>query len=756
MRHTVVGMLAAVVGIAAARVSLAAESPASEAWRTRVEAKLLTIYDSSATAHPAAAGPLTHVGSARFNENGWVQADVHYDCGRESPAPALAAAGLSISAAVRLGSYCAIEGWVAPKLLAQIATTAGITRITLPLYAVQPHLRSHAPAIHASSANEIDHNGVTIMHADQFVSQTGTHGGGAKVGVQSGGISSLSVIQSRGELPAVQVVKPSDGVSSPVGDEGTVLLEEIHAVAPGAALAYCGPGTFVEYASCLGQLVAAGANILVDDIMFPQEDLLSSDSSQVRAIEQLLAQNPGVALFSAAGNYNGSYWEGTYSPVSLSSLGLAPLTCPSGSTTQTDHYVAQFSGGASQLLTVLQSTTVPITFAWSDPPNQNASQFDVYWVNSQDGTKSGCLAAGSATDNQVSQNEGLSGGSYTLYIATPDASVAGKFLKLWVGGDGLTTLSDPTVGSIVTPQAFAAGTVSVGAVNGSDGIGNHIESFSSIGPVTLLFPQETRIQAPILVAPDGINVDASGTDFAGNLFPDGNFYGTSAAAPNAAAIAALIHGAFPKLTAAQLIEALKSGATQLGSAPPDGTFGYGRIDAMGALGTFPTPTMTSLPASASLTAGTGSTAYAFTVSGTGALHFTVNSSNTSVIPAAAVAAGSPGVTISPSDCGATTLTCTLTILPAHGPGGTVNLTVATLDGANRSASSTIAVSVTGDQSAPTNTSPESTPSSGGGGALDERLLVVLLLVVSYRAACRRPAHGREAVGYSQTPASLAQ
>ena len=741
MRHTIVGLLAAVVAIAAARVSLATESPASGAWRTRVEARLLTLYDSSATAHPTAARPLIHADSARFNENGWVQADVHYDCSRESPAPALAAVGLSINAAVHLGSYCVIEGWVAPKLLAQIATPTGITRITLPMYAVQPHLRSHLPAINASSATGIDHNGVTIMRADQFVSQTGTNGGGSKVGVQSGGISSLSLIQSRGELPAVQVVKPSDGASAPVGDEGTALLEEIHAVAPGAALAYCGSGTFVEYASCLGQLVAAGADILVDDIIFPQEDLLSSDSSQVQAIEQLLAQNPGVALFSAAGNYNGSYWQGTYSPVSLSSLGLAPLTCPSGSTTQTDLYVAQFSGGASQLLTVLQSTTVPIALAWSDPPNQNASKFDVYWVDSQDGTKSGCLAAGSATDNQVSQNEVLYGGSYTLYIATPDASAAGKFLKLWVGGDGLTTLSDPTVGSIVTPQAFAAGTVSVGAVNGSDGIGNHIESFSSIGPVTLLFPQETHVQAPILVAPDGINVDAAGTDFEGSLFPDGNFYGTSAAAPNAGAIAALIHGAFPQLTAAQLIEALKSGATQLGSAPPDGTFGYGRIDAMGALGTFPIPTMTSLPASASLTAGTGSTAYSFTVSGTGALHFTVNSSNTAVIPAAVVAAGSPGVTITPSDCGTTTLTCALTILPANGPGGPVNLTVATLDGANRSASSTVAVSVTGDQSAQTNTSSGSTPSSGG-GALDGRLLVVLLLVVSWRAAYRRPGYGR--------------
>jgi len=94
------------------------------------------------------------------------------------------------------------------------------------------------------------------------------------------------------------------------------------------------------------------------------------------------------------------------------------------------------------------------------------------------------------------------------------------------------------------------------------------------------------------VAPDGIRVDAVGTYFQSYLFPDGNFYGTSAAAPNAAAVAALIRGAFPSLTVAQMLSALEGGATQLGSTSPDGTFGYGRVDAMGALGTLALPTIT--------------------------------------------------------------------------------------------------------------------------------------------------------------------
>jgi hypothetical protein len=731
------------------------QAEAADEWRLSISPKLLSVYDAPTAARLATARnhesellPNAMALDPRFDARGRVQADVHYDCDRDTPAEALASAGLSFSSSIKLAPLCVVEGWIAPEALSAVAAVAGVTRVTVPSYAMHP--RRAVPATPSSSmaplqessrlvsrlaassaASGIDRNGVTIMRADQFVAQTGANGGGAKVGVQSAGISSLQTIQGRGELPAVQVVKPSDGASSQTGDEGTALLEEVHAVAPGAGLAYCGPNTFVEYTSCLTQLIAAGATILVDDLIFPQQDLLSSDSSAVQAVGQLLAQNPAVVLFTAQGNYNGSYWEGNYSPVALSSLGLKPLTCPSNGATQTDYYVSQFDGNPSQLLTVTQSSSIPLAFAWADPPGHNASKFDVYWVDSSDSTKSGCLSTASATGTQAETGAALAAGSYSLYIATPDASSGGKFLKLWVGGDGLTSLSKPTTGSVVTPQAFASGAVTVGAVNGSDGVGNKIESFSSLGPITIAFPAATKIQAPVLVAPDGINVDAAGTYFAGNLFPDGNFYGTSASAPNAAAVAALIRGAFPGLTASQLVSALKAGAVQLGSALPDGTFGYGRIDAMGALGTFPVPTITSLPNSA-LMAGSSSPSYPFTVSGAGALHFSVTSSNTSSIPASIVAAGSPGVTIAPADCGVSTLSCTLSVMPANGPGGTVTVTVAAVDGANRSASASMTVTVTGSAAPPPNSTPSPTPGSGGGGggALDWWVIASLLLTGS--------------------------
>ena len=669
---------------------------------------------------------------------GRVQVDVHYDCSLTPPTAALTAAGLSINAAVKTAPLCVVEGWVAPTALAQLSSIEGVRSVKVPAYATQRHPRSLLPtnigtvplqesslrAQKATGTSVIDGKGLSIMRADQFVSQTNTVGSGITVGVQSTGVSNLSLIQSRDELPAVQVIAPTGQGSPPVGDEGTALLEEIHAVAPGAGLAFCGPETFVEYSSCLSQLIGAGATILVDDIIFPGEDLMSADSTGAQAVAQLLTQHPGVMLFTSAGNYTNSYWEGAYTPVSAP----APLSCTSGGTTQVDNYIAQI--GTGEILTT-QGGSFPLVFAWADPPGQNSSNFDLYWYDGA--AQVGCASGTGGAANSISQvSFAVLAGSYTLYIATPDASLASKFLKLWAGGDGLTSLSTSTTGSIVSSQAFAPGAITIGAVNGSDGIGNRIENYSSLGPLSVAFPLPAKVQAPVLVAPDGVYVDAAGTYFQGAIFPDGNFYGTSASVPNAAGVAALIRGAFPGLSAAQVLQSLQDGAAQLGASAPDGTYGYGRVDALGALATLAAPTITSLPDS-TLDPGASSAAYPFTVTGTGALHFTVTSSDQRLIPPSIVPAGSPGASVAPATCGTTTLTCTVTFAASTVGGGTVNVTFSAVDGANRAAPATLKVSISGPPAPPPDPQDQVPPhSSGGGGALLWWELLSLALLVSAR------------------------
>jgi hypothetical protein len=673
--------------------------------------------------------------------------DVHYDCTGSAPTAALTSSGLAPGAAVQLASLCVVEGWVAPADLPRIAAVAGVTEIRMPSYAlpIRPPSPSAArikssglPRVKAqpTASTAIDGNGVSTMRADQFVAQTGTRGAGVTVGVQSTGVANVAVIQARGELPAVQVVNPIGGTGNSYADEGTILLEEVHAVAPGAGLAYCGPHTFVEYTSCLTQLINAGASILVDDIIFLQPDLMSSESTSAQAIEQILAQHPNVMIFTAAGNYNGSYWEGAYAPVALGSA----LTCQGNG--QVDRYATTFNGSPSETLTVTQSSSFMAALAWSDPAGHNTSNFDIYWT----GPTSGCVGGASSSDATLSENLALQNGTYTITIATPDASLSGKFLKLWFGGDGLTFLSPSTSGSIVAPQAFASGVIAIGAVNASDGLANGIESFSSRGPITVQFPSPAQIQAPLLAAPDGIYVDAAGTYFTPYLFPDGNFYGTSASAPNAAAVAALLRGAFPSLTVSQLLTALESGATQLGASAPDGTFGYGRVDAVGALGTLPGPTITPL-SNATIEDGSSTPAVPFTVSATGAVHFTVTSSNPALVPAKLAAAGQAGVTLAPSTCGTSTLQCTVSITPALAQAGTADVTLTALDGANRPASAIATVIVNDATAPPPSSTPPSTPpstptapaaadaggSKGGAGSLSWWGLIALALLAALRA-----------------------
>jgi hypothetical protein len=721
-------------------------------WRSFVVCAIALAIAQPVSAYTTPAQLAAAVAAAHRDGEGRVQIDVHFDCSLAAPTAALADAGLAVTSTVHAGTLCVVEGWALPAALPQLDAVAGVTRLSAPSYARPPAPRALQPVqrVPARAAAQkqgagavaIDHNGIVIIRADQFVTQTGTNGTGVTVGVQSSGVYSLATIQGRGELPAaVAVVYPSGSNSSAVtADEGTVLLEEVHAVAPGASLVYCNPLTFVDYTSCLTQLINAGATIVLDDNGFPNDGLMSQDNDETSAITQILGQHPTVMMFSAAGNNDGSYWEGTYSPVSVSTTTLPPLSCPSGAGTP-DNFVAAFGTGTSQTLGVSDANTFALLLAWADPPTQLTSQFDVFWFAAGSTTPVGCFSTVGATTDQVIESVTLPAGNFTLVVASADQSAAGKFLKLWAGGDGLTTLSVATAGGLISPQAMAPGVLSIGAVNGSDGIGDSIESFSSSGPVTVEFPAPAQLQAPALVAPDGIVVDASGTYFEQDLFPDGNFYGTSAAVPNAAAVAALLRADFPTLTVAQITNALQSGATAFGGTVPNGVFGYGRVDALGALATIPTPTITALSNQAS-TGSASTTAQPFNVTGTGPLHFSVSSNNTALVPNSIVAAGTAGVTIS-AGCGTTTLSCTLSVTPVTGQAGTAVVTVSALDGANRAATSQVTLTETDPAPGTSTSTGGGTASTGsghsGGGGMQGWALLLLGVLLAWSQRRQRNA-----------------
>jgi hypothetical protein len=131
-----------------------------------------------------------------------------------------------------------------------------------------------------------------------------------------------------------------------------------------------------------------------------------------------------------------------------------------------------------------------------------------------------------------------------------------------------------------------------------------LESFSSEGGAPILFDVNgTRLATPLVrqkpdfVGPDGVNDTFLGFTLASQGITGSNgllttsttacqnhpgypnFFGTSAATPHAAAIAALMLQAKPSATPAQIYQALSASALSMGATSPNQQSGYGLIQA---------------------------------------------------------------------------------------------------------------------------------------------------------------------------------
>jgi hypothetical protein len=670
----------------------AGAAPAAD-WQVRVTPRLLTVWKGSQTSIPNTSQQSTapsgaksrSTNSVRYDSDGRLQIDVSFDCAQAAPTAQLAVAGMVLGTAVKAPPMCAVEGWVPVASIPALASLASVKMIDLPHYRTpRPrnprHNTAPAPATSASPSTTIDGNGITIMAADQFVTKTGVSGAGVTVGIISDDVHSIAVIQGRGELPAVNIVKPSANPTTHTTftDEGTMMLEEVHAVAPAASLAFCGPDTYTEYVGCVTNLIAAGTTIVSDDLsFFLGFDTMSAQNADTQGVQNLLTSNPSVMLFTAAANNQQDYWQGPYTPDSSS----ATHTCHG----QTDTYFENFGTTHFNVWTLSGASSLLI-LEWADPFGANVSNFDLYVLNTT-GAMVTCVPGAGSPDTFDALLDGAipAAGTYWLAIGTPDGSLRGRFLKLIGTGDGADTFSLNTPGAPSSPQDFATGVYTIGAVDGSDGVGANIEPYSNTGPIRLPLSTPATLPAPTVVAPDAIFVDTVGTTFPAT---NGVFFGTSAASPNAASVAALLRAAFPMLTPTATITAIESGATAIAAygAVPNGTIGYGRLNAIGALGAVPAPRMSTIPAQ-TVVGGTSSPALPFTIGGTGALTLLALSDNTTLV-------ANSRVVIAPSACPASTTACNVTITPVLGQLGTAHVSVTITDGAKRTASTPFAVTVT--------------------------------------------------------------
>ena len=129
--------------------------------------------------------------------------------------------------------------------------------------------------------------------------------------------------------------------------------------------------------------------------------------------------------------------------------------------------------------------------------------------------------------------------------------------------------SGPLAGTSVSP-ANNPGAFPVGATNSND----LVTTVSSRGPSAF----DNSSIYPSVTAP-GESIRTTDLTGGGN-FPDSytNADGTSLSAPQAAGACALLLSIDPTLAVADLENALKNGALDLGAAGPDNSYGFGRVD----------------------------------------------------------------------------------------------------------------------------------------------------------------------------------
>lgn len=434
----------------------------------------------------------------------------------------------------------------------------------------------------------------------------GADGSGVKVGIISDSYNALggaATNVANGELPGatnpcghvtpVQIVKEIPDLSVGV-DEGRAMSQIVHDLAPGAPLAFASAaGGEVAMANQVKALGTAGAKVIVDDIGYFSESPFQ-ESAVDAAVETVTAG--GAAYFSAAGN--GTLMVGGVNQSSYEVPNYRPTACPIQiyDLTRDCHLFNSFANRNS--FQVQPGGELLLRMVWNEARNNVKTDFDLFIID----RSTGAILGDSFDDNVASGypleiadyvNEGGSTRTVSVVVARyGPTSIASPRFRLDVPtGFGIVGADwGAFAGDVIGPSMYghpASGSgVAVAAVPyHSPG---QLESYSSHGPATRCFRYNNYSPSTTIGVCKTTTVGLTATDGTANTFFGRNeggvrrFYGTSAAAPHAAAVAALVRDARPGCTPAQVIAAMKAGATWL---PGYGTdqIGAGRIDAHAAI-----------------------------------------------------------------------------------------------------------------------------------------------------------------------------
>ena len=472
--------------------------------------------------------------------------------------------------------------------------------------AVENYIERKNLNLYGPPAGLVSAQGDRTHRADEVRARYGYAGQGIRIGVISDSYDALGAAAgdvAKGELPGsgnpVGNTLPVTVLSDdPTGtDEGRAMLQIVHDIAPKSQLFFATANiSEASFAESILALRGAPYNcdIIIDDVIYLDEPVFQ-DGIVAQAVNGVTES--GGLYFSSAGNYGSvakntsGVWEGDFndagSPVFTGSVKAGTIHNFGTSAVPLNGDIIKEEGGVYLL-------------NWADPIGSSSNDYDLFLVSS-----AGVIKA-SSTDFQTGTQDPLEG-FFPLTLVTGDrlivfksATAATRALHINTFGG---TLSVATTGQTFGHSA-AAGSFSVAATpaqasgNSTTPAGpfpapftsaNQVENYSSDGPRRVFYNADSTPITPgnFLFSTNGGNVrrkpDITAADGVETTTPLNPFYGTSAAAPHAGAIAALIKSAKPSLTSAQIRTILISTALDIESPGYDNVSGYGILQAAQAI-----------------------------------------------------------------------------------------------------------------------------------------------------------------------------
>ena len=530
-----------------------------------------------------------------------------------------------------------IGGTISPDNLEALSQIPAVRRINM------PEKMTHAGIVQ----NQAD-----VVHYSKKIKESlknAPTGKGITIGILSDSFDCASNKDSRmkitaatdvknGELPGdVNVVK-DDFVCWSQGDEGRAMAQLVHDIAPDAKIAFYSPDSITDFAEGIqllalpkgqrgrGTRVGAGANIIVDDLYYYNEPYYESGiigDSISRVVKN------GVAYFVSAGNFTvaDSAGKKDVTIYATDSAQFVPFTPDQNSPMSLSNaQVLKINDGPNgTVLPVKVSSKNRFDFQymgvwWGQSYAKGSQSKIMVCLTKPDGT---AISQASWCDTQqIGQNPNIqlsfsigkvsSGEDYGLQLFYLEGVKPTSFTVSGLGQVAIDPSEAAERGSIfghaTTPAAFTLGAADFAQTPQCNAALSEaqMESFSSYGNSPLLFDVLGNAINIVPNKPDATAVDGVSTSFFGrlssptgeppvyrdaacNLTSNYRFYGTSAAAPNAAAIAALIVQDNPGITPEEIYNALRQSATPIGKTPAEGKYnyvsGYGLINAEKAINT---------------------------------------------------------------------------------------------------------------------------------------------------------------------------